>query len=125
MNSSYRLAVALDSLIMPDGGTECKNLGSLQREAGCRDLHGTRALDDDEALRSHCIPLPCEEVRARECDQKSCWREPVPPPKHASLTITTLSKRWAAEIIRITVTQRDLSLAGGIRMSSAKMDCEL
>jgi hypothetical protein len=26
---------------------------------------------------------------------------------------------------RRTVTQRELSLTGGIRMSSAKMDCEL
>jgi hypothetical protein len=34
-------------------------------------------------------------------------------------------KRWTAEITRTTVTQRDLSLTGGIRMSSAKMDCEL
>jgi hypothetical protein len=72
------------------------------------------------------IPVPGKQVRAfRECDQKSCWRQPVPPAKAREHYDNEVVKRWAAEIIRITVTQRDLSLTGGIRMSSPKMDCEL
>lgn len=72
------------------------------------------------------IPVPGKQVRTfRECDQKSCWHQPVPPTKAREPYHNEVVKRWAAEIIRITVTQRDLSLTGGIRMSSARMDCEL
>ena len=72
------------------------------------------------------ILLPDKQVRAfRECDQKSGWRQLVPPAKAREPDDNEVVKRWTAEITRTTVTQRELSLTGGIRMSSAKMDCEL
>ena len=72
------------------------------------------------------VLLPGKQVRAfSECDQKSGWRQPVPPAKRREACDNEVVKRWTAEITRTTVTQRELSLTGGIRMSSAKMDCEL
>jgi hypothetical protein len=55
--------------------------------------------------------LPGKQVRAfRECDQKSCWRQPVPPAKAREPYDNEVVKRWTAEITKTTVTQRDLSL---------------
>jgi hypothetical protein len=72
------------------------------------------------------IPLPDKQVSAfRECDEKSRWRQLVPPAKAREPYDKEVVKRWTAEITKTTVTQRDPSLTGGIRMSSGKMDCEL
>ncbi len=63
------------------------------------------------------VILPGKQVRAfRECDQKSGWRQLAPPAKAREPYDTEVVKRWTAEITKTTVTRRDLSLTGGIRM---------
>ena len=71
-------------------------------------------------LASRCAP-------SAKCDQKSGWRQLVPPAKAREPYDNEVVKRWTAEITKNTVTQRDLSLTGGRDpvLPSAKMDCEL
>ena len=69
-------------------------------------------------LASRCAP-------SANADQKSDWRHLVPPAKAREPYDNEVVKRWTAEITKTTVRQRDLSLTGGICVSSAKMDCEL
>jgi hypothetical protein len=59
------------------------------------------------------VLLPGKQVRAlREYDQKSGWRQLVPPAKAREPYDNEVFKRWTAEITKTTVTQRDLSLTG-------------
>jgi Cys-tRNA synthase (O-phospho-L-seryl-tRNA:Cys-tRNA synthase) len=81
---------------------------------------------EDKGASRETVLLPGKQVRAfRECDQKSGWRQPVPTVKASGPYDNEVVKRWTAEITKTTVTQRELSLTGGTRMSSAKMVCEL
>ena len=50
----------------------------------------------------------------REYDQKSGWRQPVPPAKAREPYDNEVVKRWCESPVRIAVT-----------VSNAKMDCEL
>jgi hypothetical protein len=52
-------------------------------------------------------------------------RDPTRERVDKAVQIRARCQTWAAENTRTTVTQREFSLTGGIRMSSAKMDCEL
>jgi len=60
-----------------------------------------------------------KQVRAfREYDQKSGWRQPVPPGKAREPYDNEVVKRWTAEITKTTdifkrLTQRDVSVTGG------------
>jgi len=51
--------------------------------------------------------LPGKQVCAfREYDQKSSWRQPVPPAKAREPYDNEAVKRWTAEITRTTVAAR-------------------